>query len=274
MMIDVKYFDQEVAREALQKANEMALVLYEKYGAKKVYLFGSLAWGWFGAESDIDLLVVGLAGECWEADEDMEPLASPTEYHLICEDKAGLNLIERVFARGILLPDNPEDILASMAPPTQENRCRYLEERIGDILKKISIPKFNECTFNDSSDGLAGDMIIFEYYPRMERIFSLIARLIDGDPIYFDVINDIDDRKLLKRMGEERTGIRPPVLSAETLQMAEEMRRFRYIRQYTPWLYKPNEGFILMLEAWPELDRRFKDEIKAFLNWMRKKHEL
>ena len=81
-MIDVKYFDQEAARDALQKANEMALVLIEKFGAKEVYLFGSLAWGWFGAESDIDLMIVGFTGDQCEAYEEMDRLADPIDYNL------------------------------------------------------------------------------------------------------------------------------------------------------------------------------------------------
>lgn len=251
----------------------MAFVLIEKYGAKEVYLFGSLAWGWFGTESDIDLMVVGLTDDPWLIDEELDSLADPIPYSLIRAEEVGSMLKERVFTRGILLLKDPENILAGMAPPTLENRCRYLEERIEDILKIIRVPNVDEFTFNEDSEGLAQNMIIFEYYPRMEKIFSWIARLIDGAPITFDVINDIDDRRLLKQMGKELTGIRPSVLSAETRQKAEAIRRFRYISEYTPWLNKPNEGFIPTLEAWRELDRRLKDDIKAFLNWMRNKHE-
>lgn len=46
--------------EALSKAREAARVLREKYGALKVYLYGSLAWSpIFTVHSDIDLLVEG-----------------------------------------------------------------------------------------------------------------------------------------------------------------------------------------------------------------------
>lgn len=43
-----------------EKARKLSIMLGEKYGVKKVYLFGSLAEGLFLKGSDIDLAVEGM----------------------------------------------------------------------------------------------------------------------------------------------------------------------------------------------------------------------
>lgn len=48
---------------ALEEAGRAARLLVERYGVRRVVLFGSLAWGRFQATSDIDLAVEGLAPE-------------------------------------------------------------------------------------------------------------------------------------------------------------------------------------------------------------------
>jgi len=51
----------QVSSEALNIAKKIASVLYEKYGADKVMLHGSLAKGNFSSWSDIDLAVWGIS---------------------------------------------------------------------------------------------------------------------------------------------------------------------------------------------------------------------
>lgn len=50
----------ELCDLARQKAADAAAVLKKRYGAREVYLYGSLAWGGFDEQSDIDLFAVGL----------------------------------------------------------------------------------------------------------------------------------------------------------------------------------------------------------------------
>jgi predicted nucleotidyltransferase len=52
--------DERRAQEARQRAITCARVLTHEFGAKRVYLFGSLTDGRFHAHSDIDLAVEGL----------------------------------------------------------------------------------------------------------------------------------------------------------------------------------------------------------------------
>ena len=55
-----KIAEKEAAEKAYKHAIECAALLVEKFGAQKVYLFGSLREGSFHLGSDIDLAVEGL----------------------------------------------------------------------------------------------------------------------------------------------------------------------------------------------------------------------
>lgn len=59
--------EQVAEREVLiAKAREAATMLKVKYGAKRVWLFGSLAHGaWFHPSSDVDLAVEGIPAEAF-----------------------------------------------------------------------------------------------------------------------------------------------------------------------------------------------------------------
>jgi len=65
--------------ELLINVHKAAKVLHHEYGAVRVVLFGSLAYGakWWSDSSDIDLAVKGLSGKnywhAWKTVEDMFP---------------------------------------------------------------------------------------------------------------------------------------------------------------------------------------------------------
>ena len=52
--------DKTALRKAKGYAVECAKILVERFGAKRVYVFGSVKEGYFGGDSDIDLAVEGL----------------------------------------------------------------------------------------------------------------------------------------------------------------------------------------------------------------------
>ena len=56
-----KIAEKKAADEAYKAAMECAKLLVERFGARRVYLFGSLAEGYFHLGSDIDLAVEGLS---------------------------------------------------------------------------------------------------------------------------------------------------------------------------------------------------------------------
>lgn len=94
---------QQYYQMAMEKAKEIAKILYVKHGVKQVYLYGSLAGGGFDQHSDIDLFLVGLTGNYWQAFSDAEKLAAPIEVSLACEEDCLDSLKAKVLAKGVLL---------------------------------------------------------------------------------------------------------------------------------------------------------------------------
>ncbi len=97
---------QKLARQAEKKAQRIAEVLLKNYGVSKVYLFGSLAWGGFTRDSDIDLAVVGLPEELFlEVYGVAEDMAAPLKVDLVLLETAEPSLKERALREGKRLYD-------------------------------------------------------------------------------------------------------------------------------------------------------------------------
>jgi predicted nucleotidyltransferase len=97
---------QKLARQAEKKAQRIAEVLLKNYGVSKVYLFGSLAWGDFTRDSDIDLAVVGLPEELFlEVYGVAEDMAMPLKVDLVLLETAEPSLKERALREGKRLYD-------------------------------------------------------------------------------------------------------------------------------------------------------------------------
>jgi len=92
-------------KQARKAVIEMSRVLVEKFGAKRVWLFGSLAEGLFWEGSDIDLAVEGLSSEVYFAalSEIWRLLPGGMELDLIPLEDAYESLRERILKEGVLL---------------------------------------------------------------------------------------------------------------------------------------------------------------------------
>lgn len=55
-----------LVKKARSCAQKVADMLKTKYRVREVFLYGSLAWGGFTENSDIDLLVAGYRGSYWD----------------------------------------------------------------------------------------------------------------------------------------------------------------------------------------------------------------
>lgn len=95
-----------VRREALVKAADTAArLLVQEYGARRVWLFGSAAWGDVHERSDLDLLVEGLSAEVGEhASRAVENLV-PYAVDLVLIEEAPRGLAERIYSEGRLLDE-------------------------------------------------------------------------------------------------------------------------------------------------------------------------
>ena len=94
---------QDYYLQALQKANDLAVMFKQKYKVKRVYLYGSLVWGGFDQHSDLDLFLVGFEGNYWKAFSDAEAIAAPIQVSLACEEDCLESLKEKVMKKGVLL---------------------------------------------------------------------------------------------------------------------------------------------------------------------------
>lgn len=91
------------AAELRARAAEAAALLARELGVRKVWLFGSLAWGKAHPASDVDLLVEGLASADRDTATRLAEDAIGACIDLIRAEEAEAGLVERVRTRGKLL---------------------------------------------------------------------------------------------------------------------------------------------------------------------------
>jgi predicted nucleotidyltransferase len=79
--------------------------LGEELGARRVWLFGSLAWGTPHEASDVDLLVEGLPADAWSSALRLAELELQAPVDVVRVEDAAPGLVDRVRAHGVLLLD-------------------------------------------------------------------------------------------------------------------------------------------------------------------------
>ena len=91
--------------ELRARAESVGQMLVRDFGARRVWLFGSLAWGTVAVASDVDLLVEGLdAGLLFRAGAAAEAIVR-AEVDLLREEDAPASLMQRVRSEGVVLSD-------------------------------------------------------------------------------------------------------------------------------------------------------------------------
>ncbi len=103
-----------------------------------------------------------------------------------------------------------------------------------------------------------------DYYLAVENIFKVIATELDGGL----PAGEHWHRQLLTNMMLEVPGIRPPLLSENTVFQLDELRKFRH-------LFRNIYGFALdaarvadLAERVPDITKRLKQEVNCFLATM------
>ncbi len=84
-------------------AEKVAVLLKEKYGVKKVYLYGSLVWGkHYTVHSDIDLFVEGFpaGADYWAALAEADHVAVPFPLNIVLAENAQQSLHDKVIKEG------------------------------------------------------------------------------------------------------------------------------------------------------------------------------
>lgn len=102
--------EEERARQASRARTllpELVRHLVERYRVRRIWLFGSLADGFFRENSDIDLAVEGLPGgtALFRAGAELDDLARPFRVDLVPLEEAWAPVRERVLTKGQILHD-------------------------------------------------------------------------------------------------------------------------------------------------------------------------
>ncbi len=204
--------------QALQAAEACIRLLKERFGARRVILFGSVAGQgpWHG-RSDIDLAVEGLAPEdffpAYSACCDLLPRG--LELDLVPLEDAYPEMRARILGE-VEMPDDP--VLAVRALVEDELvALERVAQEMEDLLAQCAQPPI-------PIELRAMGSILHDFYNGVERIFERIAiGLGEGLPRgeYWHV-------DLLNQMAEERAGVRPAVIDEPLHARLREYLRFRH----------------------------------------------
>ena len=97
--------ERRAREQLLDRVREAAAALKTRFGARRVVLFGSLAHAaWFAPDSDVDLVVEGLAGDVyWQAWRLAEEIIADRPVDLIEIETAGESLQRAIRRYGVEL---------------------------------------------------------------------------------------------------------------------------------------------------------------------------
>lgn len=204
--------------EALKKGEECARMLKERFGVKKVYLFGSVigASPWH-ERSDLDIAVEGL---------------DPKDYF------RALSALDE-----LLLPSlevdlfTLEDVLPEMAATIRgerkmaENPIEAMKQRITDELQALERITRGLQTFLSQAPEQPSELEIRgvasylqDFYNGAERIFERIAVTLDGGLPEGEHWHQL----LLQQMVNECEGVRPAVISQALFLRLLDYLKFRH----------------------------------------------
>ena len=258
---------------ALAAARRAADLLVRRYGARRVYLFGSLAGTGsvvFHPASDIDLAVEGLPGEVfWEALVAVDAVMPGGHSADVSELESVRPYIrEAVLERGMLLAysDGATSERTDGAAMEQRQWGLLAEEiehelgRMGDLVaeaRPLADPRF---TPSSSLELRAGGSILQDFYNGVERIFERIARIVDEH-----VPSDEHwHRTLLAQMVVPYPDRRPPVISSTT---REDLVRYLGFRHLFRNIYGPDlewSRMVGLLHTLGDTHRALTVELGAF----------
>lgn len=243
-----RVMDESLLHQAWHDAQEVASLLYEKFGATQVLVFGSLTEPmWFTKGSDIDIAVSGLSNDIYNKTfSKIMDFDSAFRIDLINFDTSEGLFRERIKHQAIPIEKGTRPALwqtlykhlQHQVFPTEDgeiyemNRKR-LTQRINDELTKI------ESTVGGIAKALEDIEVLpvaarpyvqesiakklADVYNGTENIFKRVAREVDmhlptGDSWHKD---------LLTQMTEQRPE-RPPVISEKTFPRLDDLLKFRH----------------------------------------------
>jgi len=102
------------------------------------------------------------------------------------------------------------------------------------------------------------------FYSGLERLFELIARHVDGAIPGGETWH----RDLLQRMAKDMAGVRPAVLSKDTVVVLDEFRRFSHLVRNVYTMSLVPEKMAGLMSALPRLWPTLHAELLAFADFL------
>lgn len=248
--------DDAQRRQAGILAEECVRVLKERFGARKVYVFGSVTGGtpWHD-RSDVDIAVEGLAPQDYmRALSALYELLPPgLELDLITLEEAPPELAAHI--RGeIKMPEDPLEAMKTLVGEELRNLERVAEEMDQLLARMPEEPTFIELR-------AAGSMV-HDFYNGIERTFERIAVTLEGGLPAGEHWHTL----LLEQMEAERPGGRPPVIDHALEVRLLDYLRFRHRFRHTYGYRLEWDKMRPLVEGLSETLELFRQQLASFLD--------
>jgi len=241
--------------QALQAAQGCMALLKERFGARRVILFGSLAGkGAWHDRSDIDLAVEGLPPEAFfRAYTACGALLPPgLELDLVPLESASPELRARILGEGNR-PDEPREGLKQLVEEEFVALGRVVQ-RMQELLgRRTEPPNWVELY------AIAG--LLQEFYNGVERLLERLV-LSQGEALPQGTFWHAD---LLAQVATPQEGRRPALLDAPLRDRLQEYLRFRHFLRHAYGYTLEWARLRGLAEALPETWERLREQVRAFL---------
>jgi len=250
--------------EALRAAEACAALLKERFGARRVVLFGSLAGDDFDRDfSDVDLAVEGLPPEeffraysaCWNL---MPPGLA---LDLVPLERASPELRTRILGE-VKMPERPLEALKGLVDDELTALGRVVE-RMETLLAQRGQESPNWVELY----AIAG--MLHEFYTGVERIFERIVRGL-GEEVPRGTFWHAD---LLAQVASAREGKRPAILNEALRGRLEEYLRFRHFFRHAYGYTLEWDPLRWLAESLGETFAQLREQIEDFFTALETGHE-
>ena len=284
---ETRKVDKELVQRAWTDAQRVAAVLYQKYGASKVAVFGSLAeQERFCKYSDIDIVVWGVSyNRCLDALWETEGLSDEFEIDIIDVSSIHKLYRERILNQAIPIERGEIDPIKIIKETDKKKKSDkegiditnqekliqriFVErekigktvKRIGRALEKIEILPIDAREFIEIA--LAADLA--EVYTGIEKIFQRIAKEIDKHTPSGGRWHN----KLLTQMAEHKPE-RPQVVTEIMQNKLKSLLDFRHRVNNIygdELIYATVEEHAKLVS---EIFESFSEELETFINFLNK----
>lgn len=218
MMCSKQVMRDERRAEALVAAEACVALLKERFGARRVILFGSLVGdGLWHESSDLDLAVEGLSSHAlWEAEGQLRAIVPAwLEVDLVPLERVHPQVRARILGERTM-PEEPYLALKARLEDELNGLGRVAKDLTSALKRAGETP--------DEYDVRALATYLDDFYTGCERLCERVAVALDGGLPQGEHWHQL----LLGQMGEPGGQERPPLFGGRLLLQLDEYRRFRH----------------------------------------------